>query len=176
MHTALLSYIFHRRETRALMRRSWQKSSAWQLKISILETWPRYVKRYISSIADVHGSTNCERMSWHNEVAENNVCIVFKTSSLNRLPRPLAAGMQWMFRLRRASHSGRVVKLTAHLNFTPISILTAAFCNFLTHGTPNFNDGSWGHTTNFRLTEWGYKTTHGHKNADTLYKSVSYID
>jgi hypothetical protein len=24
---------------------------------------------------------------------------------------------------------------------------------FLTHGTPNFNNGSWGHATKFRLTE-----------------------
>jgi hypothetical protein len=35
---------------------------------------------------------------------------------------------------------------------------------FFTHGTPKFNNGSWGHITKFRLTERGYKTVRGHKN------------
>jgi hypothetical protein len=35
--------------------------------------------------------------------------------------------------------------------------------HFFTHGTPIFNNGSWGHTTEFCLTERGYETVRSHK-------------
>jgi hypothetical protein len=51
------------------------------------------------------------------------------------------------------------------------------FCNFFfAHDTLNFNYGSWGHTTKFRLTERGYKKYVATEDADPICKFLSYID
>jgi hypothetical protein len=57
-----------------------------------------------------------------------------------------------------------------------LNVLNQFSATFFTHGTPNFNNGSWGHSIKFRLAERGYKTTHGHKNSDPICKSLIYIE
>jgi hypothetical protein len=74
--------------------------------------------------------------------------------------------------------------LSLHLNILLSTLLsdiisldyTAQHMFAFTPGTPTFNNGSWGHTTKFRLTERGYKTKHGHKIEYPLCKSLRYID
>jgi hypothetical protein len=47
---------------------------------------------------------------------------------------------------------------------------------FFTHGTPNFNSGSWGHTTNLVLRKRDTKQYVTTTNADPMCKLLSYID
>jgi hypothetical protein len=51
-------------------------------------------------------------------------------------------------------------------------VLVQCSSTFFNHCTPNFNNGSWGHTTKFRLAERRYKTIRSHKKCGSYVKTV----